>query len=128
MRLRTTGRPLHAARVFAAAGSGASPDAGERTVSLRRVLPYVLYAALGALLFGYHLGVVNSALEPLSAELNIVSAGAKGAVRLSFVCDAAVLRCSRAESMLTAHATCLAGASARRGEAALRRPPLAGRW
>ncbi|KAH6799284.1 plastidic GLC translocator [Perilla frutescens var. frutescens] len=35
------------------------------------VLPYVGVACLGALLFGYHLGVVNGALEYLSRDLGI---------------------------------------------------------
>jgi hypothetical protein len=47
---------------------------------LRRVLPFVLTAALAALLFGYHLGVVNAALAPLSAELGLASPAAQGAV------------------------------------------------
>nr|XP_042970192.1 plastidic glucose transporter 4-like isoform X1 [Carya illinoinensis]XP_042970193.1 plastidic glucose transporter 4-like isoform X1 [Carya illinoinensis]KAG2715010.1 hypothetical protein I3760_03G056400 [Carya illinoinensis]KAG2715011.1 hypothetical protein I3760_03G056400 [Carya illinoinensis]KAG2715012.1 hypothetical protein I3760_03G056400 [Carya illinoinensis]KAG6659824.1 hypothetical protein CIPAW_03G063000 [Carya illinoinensis]KAG6659825.1 hypothetical protein CIPAW_03G063000 [Carya len=36
------------------------------------VLPYVGVACLGAILFGYHLGVVNGALEYLSKDLGIV--------------------------------------------------------
>ncbi|KAI5684297.1 hypothetical protein M9H77_05525 [Catharanthus roseus] len=35
------------------------------------VLPYVGVACLGAILFGYHLGVVNGALEYLAADLGI---------------------------------------------------------
>ncbi|XP_050386692.1 plastidic glucose transporter 4-like [Argentina anserina] len=35
------------------------------------VLPYVGVACLGAILFGYHLGVVNGALEYLSKDLGI---------------------------------------------------------
>ncbi|KAL9226531.1 hypothetical protein vseg_002334 [Gypsophila vaccaria] len=35
------------------------------------VIPYVGVACLGAILFGYHLGVVNGALEYLSADLAI---------------------------------------------------------
>ncbi|PKA63545.1 Plastidic glucose transporter 4 [Apostasia shenzhenica] len=35
------------------------------------VLPYVGVACLGAILFGYHLGVVNGALEYLSQDLHI---------------------------------------------------------
>ncbi|XP_052196645.1 plastidic glucose transporter 4 isoform X2 [Diospyros lotus] len=35
------------------------------------VLPYVGVACLGAILFGYHLGVVNGALEHLSKDLGI---------------------------------------------------------
>ncbi|KAH9623544.1 hypothetical protein KSS87_007484 [Heliosperma pusillum] len=41
---------------------------GKSSVS---VLPYVGVACLGAILFGYHLGVVNGALEYLSADLAI---------------------------------------------------------
>lgn len=37
------------------------------------VLPYVGIACLGAILFGYHLGVVNGALEYLSKDLGISS-------------------------------------------------------
>ncbi|ERN04021.1 plastidic glucose transporter 4 [Amborella trichopoda] len=36
-----------------------------------KVLPYVGVACLGAILFGYHLGVVNGALEYLSKDLGI---------------------------------------------------------
>lgn len=36
------------------------------------VLPYVGVACLGAILFGYHLGVVNGALEYLAKDLGIV--------------------------------------------------------
>lgn len=36
------------------------------------VLPYVGVASLGAILFGYHLGVVNGALEYLAKDLGIV--------------------------------------------------------
>ncbi|KAF5202734.1 Plastidic glucose transporter [Thalictrum thalictroides] len=36
------------------------------------VLPYVAVACLGAILFGYHLGVVNGALEYLAKDLGIV--------------------------------------------------------
>ncbi|GJT95025.1 plastidic glucose transporter 4-like protein [Tanacetum coccineum] len=36
------------------------------------VLPYVSVASLGAILFGYHLGVVNGALEYLVKDLGIV--------------------------------------------------------
>ncbi|XP_073279769.1 uncharacterized protein [Primulina huaijiensis] len=35
------------------------------------VLPYVGVACLGAILFGYHLGVVNGALEYLAKDLGI---------------------------------------------------------
>ncbi|KAG5527953.1 hypothetical protein RHGRI_028772 [Rhododendron griersonianum] len=37
------------------------------------VLPYVGVACLGAILFGYHLGVVNGALEYLSKDLGIAN-------------------------------------------------------
>lgn len=37
------------------------------------VLPYVAVACLGAILFGYHLGVVNGALEYLAKDLGIAS-------------------------------------------------------
>jgi sugar porter (SP) family MFS transporter len=48
--------------------------------TLLRVLPFVLVAALGALLFGYHLAVVNAALAPLSEELALHSVTVQGAV------------------------------------------------
>jgi hypothetical protein len=35
------------------------------------VLPYVVVACLGAILFGYHLGVVNDTLEHLAKDLGI---------------------------------------------------------
>ncbi|KAI3976186.1 hypothetical protein MKX01_019132 [Papaver californicum] len=40
-------------------------------ISSGSVLPYVGAACLGAILFGYHLGVVNGALEYLSKDLGI---------------------------------------------------------
>ncbi|XP_076919910.1 plastidic glucose transporter 4-like [Bidens hawaiensis] len=40
--------------------------------SFGSVLPYVGVASLGAILFGYHLGVVNGALEYLAKDLGIV--------------------------------------------------------
>jgi|APGre2960657444_1045066.scaffolds.fasta_scaffold00345_9 sugar porter (SP) family MFS transporter len=58
--------------------------------SLLRVLPFVLLASLGALLFGYHLGVVNAALVPLSAELAISSASVQGAVVSAVLAGACV--------------------------------------
>ena len=67
----------------AAAGSAldSAPSADNvDNASLRRVLPFVLVAALGALLFGYHVSVVNAALAPLSAELALHSATVQGAV------------------------------------------------
>eukprot|EP00249_Psilotum_nudum_P028865 c38842_g1_i1 orf=440-2113(-) len=39
------------------------------TSSTGSVLPYVAIASLGAILFGYHLGVVNGALEYIAADL-----------------------------------------------------------
>ncbi|GJV72514.1 plastidic glucose transporter 4 [Tanacetum coccineum] len=41
------------------------------TKSTGSVLPYVGVASLGAILFGYHLGVVNGALEYLAKDLGI---------------------------------------------------------
>ncbi|KAI7738248.1 hypothetical protein M8C21_025111 [Ambrosia artemisiifolia] len=43
-----------------------------QTTSSGSVLPYVGVASLGAILFGYHLGVVNGALEYLAKDLGIV--------------------------------------------------------
>ncbi|KAL9255274.1 Plastidic glucose transporter 4-like protein [Drosera capensis] len=59
-------------RVQASAGdledASSSRHAGKSSAS---VLPYVGVACLGAILFGYHLGVVNGALEYLSRDLGI---------------------------------------------------------
>ena len=40
---------------------------------MRRVLPAVLVATLGAFSFGYHLGIVNPALEHLARDLGIAA-------------------------------------------------------
>ena len=40
---------------------------------MRRVLPAVLVATLGAFSFGYHLGIVNPALEHLAKDLGIAT-------------------------------------------------------
>ncbi|KAF9625590.1 hypothetical protein IFM89_024363 [Coptis chinensis] len=49
-------------------GLGAPKHQGK---SSGAVLPYVAVACLGAILFGYHLGVVNGALEYLATDLGI---------------------------------------------------------
>jgi len=46
--------------------------------SVHRVLPFVAVASLGALLFGFHLGVINAALAPLSLELGLRTASEQG--------------------------------------------------
>ncbi|KAG1334763.1 plastidic glucose transporter 4 [Cocos nucifera] len=48
-----------------------APDEKLQVKSSGTVLPYVGVACLGAILFGYHLGVVNGALEYLSRDLGI---------------------------------------------------------
>ncbi|KAL9264927.1 Plastidic glucose transporter 4-like protein [Drosera capensis] len=73
-------------RVQASAGdledSSSSRHAGKSSAS---VLPYVGVACLGAILFGYHLGVVNGALEYLSRDLGwVVSTLLAGATVGSF--------------------------------------------
>lgn len=63
------------ARVIRAqASDGDLEDASTGKVQAKSsgsVLPYVGVACLGAILFGYHLGVVNGALEYLSKDLGI---------------------------------------------------------
>ncbi|XP_063950630.1 uncharacterized protein LOC108220429 isoform X2 [Daucus carota subsp. sativus] len=55
------------------------------------VLPYVGVACLGAILFGYHLGVVNGALECLSRDLGIAeNAGLQGWIVSSLLAGATV--------------------------------------
>ncbi|XP_004288655.1 PREDICTED: plastidic glucose transporter 4 [Fragaria vesca subsp. vesca] len=55
------------------------------------VLPYVGVACLGAILFGYHLGVVNGALEYLSKDLGIAeNVGLKGWVVSTLLAGATV--------------------------------------
>ena len=72
-------RDVETAAAGSALDSAPSTDSVDNA-SLRRVLPFVLVAALGALLFGYHVSVVNAALAPLSAELALHSATVQGAV------------------------------------------------
>ncbi|RWR94813.1 plastidic glucose transporter 4-like protein isoform X2 [Cinnamomum micranthum f. kanehirae] len=60
--------------VRAQAYDGGVEDAASGKVQARSsgsVLPYVGVACLGAILFGYHLGVVNGALEYLAKDLGI---------------------------------------------------------
>lgn len=56
---------------------GGAPNAGavalEGSALMRNVLPAVAVAALGAFSFGYHLGVVNPALEHLARDLGIAA-------------------------------------------------------
>ncbi|CAA7402045.1 unnamed protein product [Spirodela intermedia] len=61
-------------RIRAQSSEGDIEDASShkiQTKSSGTVLPYVGIACLGAILFGYHLGVVNGALEYLSKDLGI---------------------------------------------------------
>ena len=69
---------------------------------LARVLPFVLVASLGSLLFGYHLGVINPALKPLSAELGMTSPALQGAavsLLLAGACVGSFLGGSLADSL-----------------------------
>lgn len=52
-------------------GNLESQTASGKSKSSGTVLPYVGVACLGAILFGYHLGVVNGALEYLARDLGI---------------------------------------------------------
>ena len=59
-------------------GGGGAPKkppgaALEGAALMRNVLPAVLVAALGAFSFGYHLGVVNPALEHMARDLGIAA-------------------------------------------------------
>ncbi|XP_075498511.1 plastidic glucose transporter 4-like isoform X3 [Primulina tabacum] len=60
--------------VRAQASEGDVEDAASAKIHVKSsgsVLPYVGVACLGAILFGYHLGVVNGALEYLAKDLGI---------------------------------------------------------
>jgi len=57
------------------AATNAEQPSGEKlegTAALVKVLPAVVTALLGAFMFGYHLGVVNGALDYIAVELGIV--------------------------------------------------------
>jgi len=90
---RAGGRGPRLRDVEAGAAGALSPDsaggAGDAG-SLTRVLPYVLVAALGAFLFGWHVSVVNAALAPLSAELGLHSVTTQGAVVSAVLASACV--------------------------------------
>ena len=63
----------------------------EGAALMRRVLPAVLVASLGAFSFGYHLGVVNPALEHLARDLGIAAhAQMKGLVVSTILVGATV--------------------------------------
>ena len=77
-----SGRGAHARRVSSSAAdleSGGGEDRAPMLAPLdddavmRRVLPAVLVATLGAFSFGYHLGIVNPALEYLAKDLGIAA-------------------------------------------------------
>ena len=77
-----SGRGAHARRVSSSTAdleSGGGEDPAPMLAPLdddavmRRVLPAVLVATLGAFSFGYHLGIVNPALEHLAKDLGIAS-------------------------------------------------------
>ncbi|KAD5960896.1 hypothetical protein E3N88_12368 [Mikania micrantha] len=57
--------------VKAQASDGDTTPVKSQSKSSGSVLPYVGVASLGAILFGYHLGVVNGALEYLAKDLGI---------------------------------------------------------
>ncbi|XP_043695468.1 plastidic glucose transporter 4 [Telopea speciosissima] len=75
MRVDTIFRPSLKARSVKAQASGEDLEDIALTKpqgkSSGSVLPYVGVACLGAILFGYHLGVVNGALEYLAKDLGI---------------------------------------------------------
>ncbi|KAJ4973405.1 hypothetical protein NE237_006579 [Protea cynaroides] len=75
MRVDTIFRPSLKARSVKAQASGEHLEDVALTTpqgkSSGSVLPYVGVACVGAILFGYHLGVVNGALEYLSKDLGI---------------------------------------------------------
>ncbi|CAA6665318.1 unnamed protein product [Spirodela intermedia] len=61
-------------RIRAQSSEGDIEDASSHKIQTKSsgiVLPYVGIACLGAILFGYHLGVVNGSLEYLSKDLGI---------------------------------------------------------
>ncbi|XP_071705871.1 plastidic glucose transporter 4-like [Rutidosis leptorrhynchoides] len=63
--------PESSRSVKAQASDGDVPPIKSISKSTGSVLPYVGVASLGAILFGYHLGVVNGALEYLAKDLGI---------------------------------------------------------
>ena len=88
---RAGGRGTRLRDVEAGAGGALSAEApAGNDGSLTRVLPYVLVAALGAFLFGWHVSVVNTALAPLSAELGLHSVTTQGAVVSTVLATACV--------------------------------------
>lgn len=64
-------READSIRVHAGGDLEVNPSSELRPKSSGTVLPYVGFACLGAILFGYHLGVVNGALDYLSQDLLI---------------------------------------------------------
>lgn len=63
--------PARSRTVKAQASDGDVTPVKSVSKSTGSVLPYVGVASLGAILFGYHLGVVNGALEYLAKDLGI---------------------------------------------------------
>lgn len=68
--LRPTGK-AGSIRVHAGGDLEDNPSSKLQEKTSGTVLPYVGIACLGAVLFGYHLGVVNGALDYLSQDLHI---------------------------------------------------------
>ena len=86
---------------------------------MRRVLPAVLVATLGAFSFGYHLGIVNPALEHLAKDLGIAAN-----VQLKGLVVSMVLVGATAGS-LVAGKLAMASGVRRRSSASPRRSPSA---
>eukprot|EP00959_Pyramimonas_sp_CCMP1952_P323370 6766748-Pyramimonas_sp.AAC.1 len=71
-----TTRKAELTRVNSAADGAASVTKLEGSAAIIKVIPYVATTLLGAFLFGYHLGVVNAALEYLAVDIGIASSTA----------------------------------------------------
>jgi len=71
----TTTRKGVAGRTHAAAATGDSEGCSklEGTEAIVKVMPYVATSLLGAFLFGYHVGIVNGALQFLAADIGIAT-------------------------------------------------------
>jgi len=68
-----TTRKIEITRANAGSDGSDSVAKLEGSAAVMKVLPYVATTLLGAFLFGYHLGVVNAALEYLAVDIGIAS-------------------------------------------------------
>jgi len=68
-----TTRKAEVARASAGSDGSDSVTKLEGNAAVIKVIPYVATTLLGAFLFGYHLGVVNAALEYLAVDIGIAS-------------------------------------------------------